>query len=64
LSALDLNYFSGVTSKPDGAGELSDIEKRGITRLGEFKAKGSAYQEIQGVRWDVIFSTMHGTDLL
>lgn len=49
VKALHLNYFSGVTTKPDGSGELTELEKRGIERLQDFKNKGSAYSEMQGV---------------
>jgi len=48
VKALHINYFSGVTSKPDAAGELSEEEKRGIERLQGFKYNGAAYQEMQG----------------
>ncbi|KAL7006435.1 hypothetical protein EMMF5_004088 [Cystobasidiomycetes sp. EMM_F5] len=48
VMALHLNYFSAVTSKPDGTGELTDVEKRGLERMKAFRAKGSAYQEMQG----------------
>lgn len=35
--SVDVNYFSGVTSKPDGTGDLTELEKRGIQRLEDFK---------------------------
>jgi pimeloyl-ACP methyl ester carboxylesterase len=48
LRLTDCNYFSGTTDKPDGQGDLTDLENRGIQRLADFKRKGQAYQEIQG----------------
>lgn len=33
---LDVNFFSGATT-PEATGELTDIEKKGLQRLQDFK---------------------------
>ena len=49
VKAVHLNYFSAVTGAKDAPGDLSALEQKGIERRDDFKHKGSAYQEIQGV---------------
>lgn len=47
IKAIHVNFFSGATT-PEGTGDLTDLEKRGLKRLQDFKRKGMAYSEMQG----------------